>query len=294
MPANPPAESETALAVISLLVFGVFNVSFNLLESGIVTFTEHPVRAYLWAALLPVGALGVKVGRFWNLFLKVQGARLAILTGDLPTLFNAMRRPPASGEIRMDSDALDPAQTKIEMLRASRNVEVTDWITRDLPADHRAPPPTVTMGPMKIGIRWKGDRDLDLYARARGDSEVLFFQHTRVPEGYYYKDHRSSPDREYEFIEFTEPVDIRQVRASVNFYEGTAPGGMSGEVRIEFQGRIYTSRFRMSSDHGNEGREGRQECRYRDTINILEVLGYSEGVAGESPTVIRSSPVAGR
>lgn len=51
-----------AAAVLSLLVFGVFNVSFNLLESGIITFTEHPIRAYLWAALLPVGALAVKVG----------------------------------------------------------------------------------------------------------------------------------------------------------------------------------------------------------------------------------------
>ncbi len=51
-----------AAAIVCLLVFGVFNVSFNLLESGIVTFTEHPIRAYFWAALLPVGALGVKVG----------------------------------------------------------------------------------------------------------------------------------------------------------------------------------------------------------------------------------------
>lgn len=51
-----------AIAVASLLVFGVFNISFNLLESGIITFTEHPIRAYLWAALLPVGALAVKVG----------------------------------------------------------------------------------------------------------------------------------------------------------------------------------------------------------------------------------------
>ena len=53
------------IAVLSLLVFGVFNISFNLLESGIVTFSEHPIRAYLWAALLPVGALAVKIG--WDL-----------------------------------------------------------------------------------------------------------------------------------------------------------------------------------------------------------------------------------
>jgi hypothetical protein len=50
------------LGIASLLIFGVLNVSFNLLESGLVTFLESPVRAYFWAALLPVGALAVKVG----------------------------------------------------------------------------------------------------------------------------------------------------------------------------------------------------------------------------------------
>jgi hypothetical protein len=50
------------LGIASLIVFGVLNISFNLLESGLVTFMENPVRAYFWTALLPVGALGVKVG----------------------------------------------------------------------------------------------------------------------------------------------------------------------------------------------------------------------------------------
>jgi hypothetical protein len=50
------------LGIACLLVFGVLNVSFNLLESGLVTFLQNPVRAYFWAALLPVGALAVKVG----------------------------------------------------------------------------------------------------------------------------------------------------------------------------------------------------------------------------------------
>lgn len=48
--------------IAMLLVFGVLNVSFNLLESGLVTFVDNPARAYFWAALLPVGALAVKVG----------------------------------------------------------------------------------------------------------------------------------------------------------------------------------------------------------------------------------------
>lgn len=53
------------LGIVSLMTFGVWNISFNLLESGLVTFRENPVRSYLWAALLPVGALAVKIG--WDL-----------------------------------------------------------------------------------------------------------------------------------------------------------------------------------------------------------------------------------
>jgi hypothetical protein len=51
-----------ALAIVGLITFGILNISFNLLESGFVTFRDSPFRSYLWAALLPVGALAVKVG----------------------------------------------------------------------------------------------------------------------------------------------------------------------------------------------------------------------------------------
>jgi len=48
--------------IACLIAFGVSNISFNLLESGFITFRENPLRAYLWTALLPVGALAIKVG----------------------------------------------------------------------------------------------------------------------------------------------------------------------------------------------------------------------------------------
>lgn len=48
--------------IAALMIFGVLNISFNLIESGLITFRESPLRAYLWAALLPIGALAVKVG----------------------------------------------------------------------------------------------------------------------------------------------------------------------------------------------------------------------------------------
>jgi hypothetical protein len=51
-----------SLGILCLIAFGVSNISFNLLESGFITFRENPIRAYLWSALLPVGALAIKVG----------------------------------------------------------------------------------------------------------------------------------------------------------------------------------------------------------------------------------------
>jgi hypothetical protein len=50
------------VGIVCLITFGIWNISFNLLESGLITFRENPVRSYLWAALLPVGALAVKIG----------------------------------------------------------------------------------------------------------------------------------------------------------------------------------------------------------------------------------------
>jgi hypothetical protein len=60
------------LGILGLITFGILNISFNLLESGLVTFRENPIRTYFWAALLPVGALSVKVG--WD-FLDNPGQR---------------------------------------------------------------------------------------------------------------------------------------------------------------------------------------------------------------------------
>src|SRR5205814_6534529 len=114
---------------------------------------------------------------------------------------------------------------KIQNLRSRRCRTETYCLTRDtLPAGAPTRPSTM-IGPMKIGIRWKERIDLDLYATARPGAETLYFEHVRSPEGYYYKDHRSSPGREYEFIEFESAVDVREVEAFINFYKGSCPGG---------------------------------------------------------------------
>jgi len=179
-----------------------------------------------------------KITRFWTLYLERRGAQLASFAADLSTVCQAFTRPSTEEEHSRKRWTIDAAQKRIEMLRISRNVEVADWLTGTSLSDTAQTPPSSLNGPMKIGIRWKANIDLDLYATPVHGAETLFFQHVRSPEGYYFKDHRSSPGKEFEFIEFESPVDARQVEAFVNFYKGYCPSGPQGEVRIEFDGKI--------------------------------------------------------
>jgi hypothetical protein len=210
-----------------------------------------------------------KIARFWALFLQGQGARLATFTGDLPTVFAAVGNHPRP--VPATRHHIDPKQTKVEMLRITRDIGVVDWITRETVSGATAPP-SRTVGPMKIGIRWKGQIDLDLYARGKADAEMLFFENMRSAEGYYFKDHRSSPEREYEFIEFEFPVDVWKAEARINFFEGRAPDGPDGEVRIEFDGKIYTAQFALPARRGNQGRTGARQAAFWTDIDVPAIL----------------------
>jgi hypothetical protein len=213
-----------------------------------------------------------KVTRFWTLYLEKRDAPLLSFSSDLSSGFAAFGQGEADSQSPSRHWTADSRDTKLEMLRVSRKMELADWITRESLPDSAPPPPTTLVGPLKIGIRWKDDIDLDLYATPRPGAETLFFQHTRSPEGYYNKDHRSSPGHEYEFIEFESPVDVRELEASVNFYEGSCPGGPRGEVRIEFEGRIYSGAFSIRAGEGNLGRSGPSQRRFWTRIPIQELL----------------------
>lgn len=219
---------------------------------------------------------GEKVLRFWTLFAATRGARLGAFSSDLPTVFAAMKPTTEASDPVPVRFKLDPAQTKVEMLRITRDIGVADWITKEsLPGN--PPPPATRVGPMKIGIRWQGNLDLDLYATPKPGADTLFFEHPRSSEGYYFKDHRSSPLREYEFIEFESPVDVGLVNSRINFYAGNASDGPAGEVRIEFDGRIYSRRFSIPAHHGNEGREGPDQRKCWTTLDVPGILGLTSG-----------------
>src|SRR5439155_285284 len=127
-----------------------------------------------------------KIARFWSLYLRGQGARMPTFCGDLATVFNAVHAGSDAAVDPAKRYTIDPKQTKIEMWRITRDIGVADWITRDVVPSRQHGPPSTTVGPMKIGIRWKGNIDLDLYATPNSRAETLFFEHTRSPEGYYF------------------------------------------------------------------------------------------------------------
>jgi hypothetical protein len=213
-----------------------------------------------------------KVARFWTLYLQGQSSKLMTFCGDPATLFNSVRAGAATLDGNQARYQIDPSQSKIEMLRITRDIGVADWITRDLVPGPRHGAPSTTVGIMKIGIRWKGEIDLDLYATPHSRAETLFFEHTRSPEGYYYKDHRSSPDREFEFVEFETPVDIWKVDAAINFYKGSDADGARGEIRVEFDDKIYSGDFLIPATHGNEGRSGNSQREFWTKIDLLKIL----------------------
>jgi hypothetical protein len=214
-----------------------------------------------------------KVERFWALYFERRGASLASFSADLETAVRSSCSSASGMSAASRGWMADPLQTKPEMVRVNRAVPQVDWLTGESRSEIRPAPPSQFVGPLKIGIRWKENLDLDLYATPRPDADMLFFQHPRSEEGYYFKDHRASPGREYEFIEFETPVDIREARAFVNFYAGDCPGGPSGEVRIEYLGRIYTGSFSIEASEGNKGRSGPSQSRFWTRIPIPEILG---------------------
>jgi hypothetical protein len=136
-----------------------------------------------------------KVTRFWALYAERRGGRLASFSADLSTAMSAFSSQAPGRSAASNGWIADQTQTKPEMLRVSRNIKLVDWLTGDALLETTPPPPSKMVGQLKIGIRWKENIDLDLYATPRRDGETLFFQHPRSPEGYYFKDHRSSPGR---------------------------------------------------------------------------------------------------
>lgn len=212
-----------------------------------------------------------RVARFWTLYSQQQGATLHRFTGDLATVFDSVASQHMDQTTPRTACEIDPASKKPEMIRITRDIGITDWITSEVPQNIGTRAPSTTTGPMKIGIRWNENIDLDLYAKPNPQSATLFFQNTESDDGFYFKDHRSSPGTEYEYIAFEKPVDIWDLKASVNFYDGRADApGPEGEIRIEFDNHTYVGRFAIPKTRGNRG--DADQAEFWTKIDVPRIL----------------------
>lgn len=194
-----------------------------------------------------------QVQRFWTLYIEQHGGKLVSFVADMPTLFrrinhNAAPLPHDHTPIRSD---------KLEMIRL-RPQEIKQSI-HDRPLSQTA----VTQSQIRmannveIGISWKCKCDLDLYARAVPKAQVLYFAEPLSEHGQYWKDYRDAPHatKGYETISFNVPLDLKTLLIAVNFYEGDAPQGVSGEIRLSVDSQVYASTFQIKATKGNQGKD---------------------------------------
>lgn len=136
---------------------------------------------------------------------------------------------------------------------------------------------------LEVGITWEcGGCDLDLYGLREPGAKAIWFLSTQTKDGQYFRDFRTSPRSAngYETLAFHVPVDFNHLLLAVNFYNGSSPGGVKGEMRISLNGQTYAMPFHVIAHEGNGG-VGRQETltarRAHNAawlvIDPMEVLG---------------------
>ncbi|MGQ0556015.1 MAG: hypothetical protein ACT4PN_08750 [Nitrospiraceae bacterium] len=224
---------------------------------------------------------GYFVHRFWTLFIEGQGGQLSTFTSDLPTMFQRVK---TKALVPKHDYKLEPTD-KLEMILVRPPVvkQQTSIYERHLsstPLDAGVVRQALNV---EVGITWECGRcDLDLYGLLSPAHPALSYLNLETPDGKYFKDWTSSPRamNGHETLAYHVPVDLNLLLLAVNFFHGSAPGGVKGEVRIYLNGQTYARAFHILAQEGNGGL-GRQETitnrRARNAawlvIDPLEVIG---------------------
>jgi hypothetical protein len=262
--------------------------------------------AYLSEAVWANELHAQRTRRFWALWTSTQEGILASFSPDLAAVFAlAPRRSlPTIGKFEIDSE-----DKKLTM-RVARAREIPRWMPSVPPQPTPAPLPSLTNLPtvlpipqntvpastrtqlaplppsvvqpdrtarpvvFAVGLMWEARADVDLYLRIRPGANELFFGRVLTPQGRYIHDFQDrNVRRDYEWAEIWEDVDISQVEAWINLFEGAGP--IQGTVCLFYKGNRYQSEFSLPAVQGNRGADGDhhratspQWCR----INLPQIL----------------------
>ncbi len=230
--------------------------------------------------------------RFWSLFVSTQGGSLVSYTPNVSTAFQSAfsdRREPFQQVALNPADtnrlfhwvgepAIEPAQVvhRIDLFVTNKVTRtVTNWVeeVRRVPS----PWPAVPRGKIGIGVLWNtppGESravDIDLHVPVPKDGVELSWNNKKSPSGRYYRDIQKSepnpsPDWQnlWEFVE----LDGTQLPEAIylNRYAGSA--AVTGEVRIEYNGRVNVIAFVMPSAPGNHGADTQRRDRSPQWLRI--------------------------
>jgi hypothetical protein len=250
-----------------------------------------------------------RVRRFWCLFMGLQEGTLANFTSDINGAFRAVANKCATP---VGSFSLDPEEKKLEM-RLALPREIPVWMPAAPPGSVPVSPTISSVqaigagsqqrlsqnqqpsqraavnfpiaapadSSLGIGLMWRQPCDLDLYVRPAPGQPELWFRNTVSPEGYYHHDYQSGnlrgqPSRfDYEYTELNKgPVDIRQVQAWVNYYQGTTTTP-TGVVVVWYQGKQFTADFSIGASNGNHGADSahRAGSPYWAKLDLTKIIG---------------------
>lgn len=224
---------------------------------------------------------GYFVRRFWTLHVEALGGKLGGFVADVPTLFRGIAgnaAPPAHDFKPVRSD-------KLEMIILSPVADRQSIFERPVSETALPQAQVVRAENVQVGISWAcGQCDLDVYARPMPDAPVLYFGRTVTAHGRYWKDYRNSPQptNGFETIGFDVPLDLRTLTIAVNFFEGEAPQGVSGEIRISVGDHTYAAPFHILATRGNRGQDipslfetGKASGDHSVIIEPLSILGFN-------------------
>ena len=225
------------------------------------------------------------VRRFWTLYVEALGGKLVTFERQPADALHNIRRgakAPAHSYQREETDKLEmmqyrPVQLDVSQSIFERPVSNTPLSSEQVRrADH-----------LEIGISWTcSDCDLDLYAMAYPGADILYFGHTESAQGgQYWKDYTNSPKtvNGFETISYPVPLDLRAVSVAINFYQGSSPSGVTGEVRIAVGAQTYAAPFRIEAANGiggvgvkeiiKAGHSTRPETLIVDLLTIVGAVG---------------------
>ena len=222
------------------------------------------------------------LSRFWTLLIEQQGGKLVSFIADKETLFDRVLNKASPPKHNFK---LEPS-TKLEMIRLRRDKPSNPIYERKISNESLSLRNIQKAQDVEIGIRWDCSAcDLDLYARGQPNADILYFGRNQTPLGNHWKDFTIAPSLSngYETISFHVPLNLQQLRMAVNFYEGTAPNGIKGTLRISVDGQTYEQDFTMSATSGNKSagmdeafQAGKSMNKYILMFDPLKIIKQAE------------------